>query len=199
MTKETKWSIDQKHSEIGFKVRHLMISNVKGSFGAFDASIYTTGNDFSTSNIDLWIDTSSVTTGDAQRDEHLKGAEFFDAAKYPEITFISSTIGKPDSEGNHELWGELTMKGETRNLKLYVQFGGITTDPWGNHKAGFSVSTKILRSEWGLTWNTVLETGGLMVGDEVTITCDIELLKASANKLVMELDAKSSDGLLKEA
>ncbi len=199
MTKETKWSIDQTHSEIGFKVRHLMISNVKGSFGSFDASIYTTGTDFSTANIDLWIDASSVTTGNAQRDEHMKSAEFFDVAKYPEISFTSSTIAKPDANGNHALWGELTMKGETRNLELDVQFGGITTDPWGNHKAGFSLSGKILRSEWGLTWNTVLETGGMMVSDEVFISCEIELLKTSANKLTMELDPKSSDGVLNEA
>ena len=173
---KTKWSIDQAHTEIAFKVRHLMISHVKGAFKTFDASIYTDAADFTTAEIDLWIDPSSIYTGDTKRDEHLKSADFFDVQKHKQITFTSSTMGKPDSEGNCELWGELTMIGITKNVKLNVQFGGTVKDPWGNEKSGFTVTGKINRSDWGLTWNASLEAGGLMVSDEVIISCDVELI-----------------------
>ena len=178
MTNETKWTIDPAHSEIAFKIRHLMIAHVKGIFKVFDASIYTTGKDFTTAEIDLWIDPSSINTGDEKRDDHLKHEDFFNVRKYNQISFTSSTIEKPDSEGIHELWGELTMKGITKQIKLDVEFGGIAHDPWGNEKAGFTVSGKINRSDWGLTWNTPVETGGFIVGEEVTISCDIELINA---------------------
>ncbi|MHB8259614.1 MAG: YceI family protein [Bacteroidia bacterium] len=184
---QTKWSMDLAHSEISFKVRHLMISNVKGTFKIFDASIYTNAKDFTTAEIDLWIDASSISTGDAKRDEHLKGADFFDVQNHKQITFTSSTIGKADAEGNHELWGELTMKGITKNVKLNAQFGGIMHDPWKNEKAGFTVSGKIKRSEWGLSWNTAVEAGGIMVGDEISILCEVELTNAGKKDLTMEL------------
>ena len=192
MKNETKWSLDQAHSEIAFKVRHLMIAHVKGTFKTFDASIYTTAKDFTTATIDLWIDPSSITTGDEKRDEHLKGTDFFDVKNHKEITFTSSTIGKADSNGNHELWGELTMKGITKNLKLDVQFGGIANDPWGNEKAGFTVAGKINRSDYGLAWNTATETGGVMISDEVTISCEVELTNVGQTDLKMELKSDSS-------
>jgi polyisoprenoid-binding protein YceI len=176
MTHQTKWTIDQAHSEIAFKIRHLMISNVKGSFKTFDASIYTLGNDFSTAEIDLWIDTTSVNTGDVKRDEHLISPEFFNSEIHKQINFTSSTIAAPNEKGVHELWGELSMNGITKNLKLDVVFGGIAKDPWGNEKAGFTVTGILKRSDWGLTFNMVLETGGVMVGDDVHITCEIELI-----------------------
>jgi polyisoprenoid-binding protein YceI len=188
VNKDTKWSIDVAHSEIGFKVKHLMIANVRGSFKDFDASIYTTGQDFSTAEIDLWIDASTINTGDAKRDEHLKSNDFFDVANHKQITFTSSTIEKADSEGNHELWGELTIRGIKKNVKLNVVFGGILRDPWGNEKAGFTISGKINRSDWELTWNTAIETGGFMVSDEVTISCEIELLNLGQIDLKMELE-----------
>jgi polyisoprenoid-binding protein YceI len=191
MKNETKWSIDQAHSEIAFKVRHLMIAHVKGTFKTFDASIYTTAKDFTTATIDLWIDPSSITTGDEKRDGHLQGADFFDVKNHKEITFTSSTIGKADSNGNHELWGELTMKGITKNLKLDVQFGGIANDPWGNEKAGFTVAGKINRSDYGLAWNTATETGGVMISDEILISCEVELTNVGQTDLTMEL--KSAD------
>ena len=184
----TKWSIDQAHSEIAFKVKHLMIAHVKGTFKTFDASIYTTLKDFTTAEIDLWIDSSSITTGDAKRDEHLKSADFFDVQNHKQITFTSSTIEKSDINSDHELWGELTMKGITKNVKLNVEFGGILMDPWGNEKAGFTVTGKINRSYWGLVWNTAIEAGGLMVSDEVTISCEIELTNVSQKELAMELE-----------
>ena len=110
---KTKWSIDGDHSEIGFNVKHLMIARVRGTFKKFDASIYTAGNDFTTAEIDLWIDPSSIYTNNETRDEHLKSADFFDVQKHRQISFTSSTIGEPDHNGNHELWGELTMIGVT--------------------------------------------------------------------------------------
>lgn len=188
MTTKTKWSIDHAHSEIAFKVRHLMISHAKGTFKTFDASIYTNGKNFKTADIDLWIDASSINTGDPKRDEHLKSGDFFDVENHKQITFTSSTMGKSGTEGNHELWGELTMKGVTKNLKLNAQFGGILKDPWGNEKAGFSVTGIIKRSDWELEWNTALEAGGLMLGDEVAISCEVELINAGQEELTMELE-----------
>ena len=129
MTHETKWSVDQAHSEIEFKVRHLMIAGVKGSFKIFDASIYTTGKDFSTAEVDLWIDAASITTGSDKRDEHLRSDEFLDIQHYPQITFISNTITKSGNDGNHELWGDLTIKGISKNIQLKLEFGGIQNDP----------------------------------------------------------------------
>ncbi len=187
---QTKWAIDQAHTEIAFKVRHLMIAHVKGTFKTFDASIYTTDKDFSTAEIDLWIDAASITTHDEKRDAHLRSVDFFDVEKHKQITFTSSTMGKADAEGNSELWGELTMVGITKNVKLNIQFGGISKDPWGNEKAGFTVSGKINRSEWGLVWNATLESGGLMVSDEVLISCEVELQNMGQKDLNMELDKK---------
>jgi len=183
---QTKWTIDQAHCEIGFRVRHLMIAYVKGTFKTFDASIYTTSRDFTSAEIDLWIDPSSIDTGDTKRDEHLKSADFFDVNNHKQITFTSSTIGKPDTNGNHELWGELTMIGVTKNVKLNAQFGGIIKDPWGNEKAGFTISGKIKRSDWGLVWNANIETGGLMVSDEVTISCEIELINKGQDEMTIK-------------
>jgi polyisoprenoid-binding protein YceI len=184
---QTKWAIDPAHSEIGFKVRHLMIAHVKGEFKTFDASICTTGLNFRTSEVDLSIDASSINTGDAIRDKHLRSRDFFNVRKFKQITFVSSTINKADGIGNHELWGELTMMGITRNVKVSVQFGGILNDPWGNKRAGFTVTGKINRSDWGLTWNTSTESSGLMVSDEVTISCEIELTKMGQKVLEMHL------------
>ena len=188
MTNKIRWSIDQAHSEIAFKVRHLMIAHVKGAFKTFDASIYTTDKDFTTADIDLWIDPASICTGDAKRDEHLKGPDFFDVHNHKQITFTSSTIGKPDLDENQSLWGELTIKGITKNVQLNVQFGGMITDPWGNERSGFTVTGKINRTEWDLVWNSTLETGGLMVSEDIHISCEIELTNIGKKELSMELD-----------
>lgn len=189
MKPDLKWSIDIAHSEIEFKVRHLMIAHVKGKFKNFDASIYTTGKDFSTAVIDFWIDVASLDTGDEKRDEHLKSADFFDVHKHKQITFVSSTIAEADADGNHELWGELSMMGITKNQVLNVHFGGITKDPWGNEKAGFTVSGKLNRNDWGLVWNTAMETGGVVVSDEVKITCELELKNAGTMEETMVLES----------
>lgn len=188
VTTQTKWSLDQAHSEIGFRIKHLMIAHVKGTFKTFDASIYTTSNDFTTAEVNVWIDPSSIDTRDTKRDEHLKGADFFDVNNHKQISFTSSTIGKPDTEGNHELWGELTMMGITKNLKLNAHFGGIIKDPWGNEKAGFAISGKIRRSDWGLTWNAPIEAGGLLVSDELSISCEVELINNGQADMTMNVD-----------
>lgn len=193
MTNETNWTIDPSHSEIAFKVRHLMIAHTTGTFKIFDASITVTDKNFSTAEIDLWIDAASITTGDAKRDEHLISAEFFDAAAHKQITFTSGTIGKADDKGLYELWGDLTIRGISKKIKLKVAPGGIVTDPWGNERAGFTVTGKINRSEWGLTWNTVLETGGIMVGEEVTISCEVELINRGEKDKKMELEVVADD------
>ncbi len=191
MTNQTKWSIDQSHSEIVFKIKHLMIANVRGAFKTFDASIYTAEKDFNSVEIDLWIDPASITTGDEKRDEHLKGADFFDVENHKQITFVSDSIERTDSISNHEMWGKLTIKGITKTVKLNVQFGGIEIDPNGIEKAGFTAVFIIRRSEWGLIWNKTLETGGLLLSDEVKISCEIELSNIVPENLTRELELSS--------
>ena len=176
---KTKWGIDPTHSEIGFKVKHLMITNVKGVFKEFDASIYTAGEDFMTSEIDFWMNPASVNTGVADRDAHLKSADFFDVENYKEIHFIGNTYEKVDDDGSYILYGELTIKDITRQIKLEVEFGGVMKDPWGNEKAGFTINGKINRKDFGLTWNAALEAGGVLVGEEVKISCEVQLVKQS--------------------
>jgi polyisoprenoid-binding protein YceI len=172
----TKWAIDPSHSKIGFKVKHLMISNVPGNFKEFEGQVSTVGNDFSTSVISFSLNTASVDTEIADRDAHLKSADFFDAENYPKITFDGN--GLTDlGDDLYMLKGNLTIKGVSKPVSLNVELGGVMTDPWGNVKAGFSITGKINRKDWGLTWNAALETGGVLVGEEVKINCDIELLK----------------------
>lgn len=179
MSVKTKWIIDPIHSEIGFKVKHLMISNVKGFFKEFEASIYTTGDDFMTAEIDFWMNPASIDTGSPDRDTHLKSADFFDVENHKEITFLSNTYEQVDGDGSYELWGDLSIKGIVKRIKLDVEFGGVVKDPWGNEKAGFTINGKVNRNDWGLNWNSALETGGLLVGNDVLISCELELLKSN--------------------
>ena len=174
-----KWIIDPVHSEIDFKIRHLMITNVKGNFKEFDASIYTTGNDFLTAEVGCWINAASVDTGNEDRDTHVKSADFFDVEQFPQITFKADTYEKVDGDGSFELWGVLTIKGITKKIKLDVEFGGIMKDPWGNEKAGFTINGKINRKDFDLNWNTALETGGVLISDEVKINCEIQLKRGA--------------------
>ena len=176
---KTKWGIDPAHSEIAFKVKHLMITNVKGVFKEFDASIYTTEENFMTSEIDFWMDPASVDTGVADRDMHLKSADFFDVENFRQIHFTGNTYEKVDNDGSYTLYGELTIKDITKQIKLDVEFGGVMKDPWGNEKAGFSINGKINRKDFGLTWNAALETGGVLVSDDVRISCEVQLVKQS--------------------
>ena len=176
---KTKWAIDPAHSEIAFKVKHLMIANVRGSFKEFEASIYTTGDDFMSAEIDCWINPASITTGDAGRDGHLMAADFFDVENFKEINFVANTYENVDNDGSYELHGDLTIKGITKRVKLEVEFGGVVKDPWGNQKAVFTINSKINRKDWGLTWNAVLETGGIAVSEDVWVNCEIQLVKVA--------------------
>jgi polyisoprenoid-binding protein YceI len=171
---KTKWVLDPSHSELSFKVKHLMISNVKGEFRKFTAEI--NGEDFTTSPINVAIDSSSIYTNDDARDGHLKGADFFDVENHKEILFSSTSFKKTDDD-NYKLLGQLTIKGVTNSVSLDVEFGGIGKDPWGNEKAAFSLSGKIKRSDWGLNWNAALEAGGVLVSDEVRIHAEVQLVK----------------------
>jgi polyisoprenoid-binding protein YceI len=175
---KTNWAIDASHSKIGFRVKHLMISNVLGNFREFEGKITTEGNDFSTAEIAVSLSTASVDTEIADRDTHLKSADFFDAANFPKITFTGSAL-KDLGDDMYELTGDLVIKGVTNKVVLSVEFGGLMADPWGNMKAGFSITGKINRKDWGLNWNAALEAGGVLVSEEVKIACDIELVKAA--------------------
>jgi polyisoprenoid-binding protein YceI len=187
MAEEIKWSIDKTHSSIVFKVRHLMISDVEGSFKIFDGSIYTTGKDFTTAVIDVFIDATSINTGDEIRDEHLKSFEFLDTQAHKQINFVSNTIVEEEATRNYILWGELTMRGLTKKVKFEV-IGGITKDPYGQEKAEFTITGKISRSEWGLVWNAAIETGGLVVSDSIAIVCKMQLINSTKRNLHMKLE-----------
>jgi len=184
METRTKWIIDPFHSEIAFKVKHLMITNVRGQFKEFEASIYTIENDFMTADIDFWINPASVDTGNADRDNHLKGPAFFDVDQFKEISFTGNTYEKVDNDGSYEMWGELTIKGITKQIKLQVEFGGVVTDPWGDEKAGFSINGKINRKDWGLVWNAAVDGGGLLLSDEAWISCEVELKKSKTEEVL---------------
>lgn len=167
----TKWNLDPSHSEITFKVRHMMISNVKGDFKKFNVDLESDDDNFSKVKVDAVIDADSISTNNADRDTHLKSAEFFNVENHPKITFTTDSL-------NNEISGNLTLNGVTKPVKLEVDFGGINKDPWGQTKAGFSFEGKIKRSDFGLNWNAALETGGVMVSDEVKIAGDLQFIKA---------------------
>ncbi len=173
----TTWQLDPTHSELGFKVKHLMITNIKGEFRNFSAEI--DGEDFSKAAISATIDTSSIFTNEDNRDAHLKNADFFDIDNHKEMTFKGSSLTKIDDE-NFELTGMLSIKGISKEIKLGVEYGGTSTDPWGNEKMGFSINGKINRNDYGLNFNAPLETGGFLLGEEVKISADLQFVKKTA-------------------
>lgn len=173
---KTAWTVDPAHSEILFRVKHMMITSVKGEFRNFDAEIISNGNDFSDAKITATIDTSSVFTNNEDRDNHLKNNDFFDVENHPEIHFESTEVNKLDAE-SYQLKGNLTIRGESHEIDLDVDLGGIIKDPHGNEKAGFSLSGKINRKEWGLNYNAALEAGGVMVGEEVKLSAEVQFIK----------------------
>jgi polyisoprenoid-binding protein YceI len=172
----TKWAIDPTHSEIGFKVKHMMFTNVSGNFGKFTAEAETVGDSFENAKFTFNGDIDSISTGNADRDGHLLSADFFDAAQHPKLTFESTAFAKKN-EGEYTLTGDLTVRGVSRPVTLDVEFGGIAKDPWGNTKAGFSITGKLNRKDWGLTWNSALETGGVLVGEEVKLAIELQFVK----------------------
>ena len=176
---KTKWTIDTINSQVSFKVKYLVFTNVRGNFKEFDASIYTTGEDFTSAEIDFRINAASIDTGIEGRDAHLKNADFFDVEEFKEIHFTGNSFVKSKKDNRYELYGELTMKRIKKKIKLDVEFGGIIKDPWGTDKASFSIKGKINRKDWGLNWNAALETGGVLVSEDVWINCEVLLMKQS--------------------
>jgi polyisoprenoid-binding protein YceI len=173
---KTKWILDSTHSELGFKIKHLMITNVSGAFKNFSAEVETDEEDFNRARINLSAEIASITTNNEQRDAHLLASDFFEAELYPTLTFQSTKIEKKDSD-TFTLFGELTLKGITRPVTLNVECSGVTKDPWGGERAGFVVSGKINRGDWGLNFNAALETGGVVLSEEVKIYSEVQLVK----------------------
>ena len=171
----TKWTLDPTHSELQFKVKHLMITNVTGNFSVISASIDADDDKFSKAKISFTADPKSITTNNEQRDGHLQAADFFETDKYPEIKFESTNY----NAASGKITGNLTIKGVTKPVTLDAEFHGTNKDPWGNQKAGFSLTGKINRKEWGLNWNAALETGGVLVSDDVKIIAEVQFVKAA--------------------
>src|SRR6478672_7465431 len=171
-----RWEIDSSHSSVHFSVRHLVIAKVRGSFGRWSGTVQVPNGDFSQATVAVTIDASSIATGVADRDAHLKSPDFFDVVQYPELRFVGKRV-EPRSTNEIDVIGDLTIKGTTREVVLRVEQYGQAKDPWGNVRVGFTATTSIDRKDFGLTYNQVLETGGVMVGDRVEIEAEIEAVK----------------------
>jgi polyisoprenoid-binding protein YceI len=174
----TTWKLDPAHSVAEFKVKHMMISNVKGSFSGLSGVVNLDESDYTHSTVEASIPVGTLKTGDDQRDGHLKSADFFDVEKFPTLTFKATNI---DSTGgaNYQVTGDLTLHGITKAVTFSVEdVSEPSKDPWGNHRIGLSASAKINRKDFGLTWNSALETGGLLVGDDVTINIEAQFIKS---------------------
>lgn len=173
----TTWSIDASHSEVGFSVKHLMISAVRGRFAGVQGTVSFSEGDFANASASVTIDAASIDTREEKRDAHLRSADFFDVERFPTLTFTSRRVDRVSGDTFH-LVGDLTIRDITKEVTLDVEFEGAQKDPWGNLKSGFTASTRINRKDFGLTWNATLETGGVLVGEEVKISLDVELLRA---------------------
>ncbi len=172
------WKIDNTHSEIAFKVKHLVISTVTGKFTSFEGTIESETDDFKDAKIDFTADIDSITTGNEQRDGHLKSADFFDAGSHPKLEFHSTSFTHK-SGNDYQLTGDLTLRGTTKPVTLAVEFGGIQNDFYGNTVAGFELTGKINRQDYGLAWSAVTEAGGIVVADEVKLLINVEVIKQS--------------------
>ena len=172
----TKWVVDPMHSEIQFKVKHLVISTVTGSFKSFEGTLETEGNDFAKAKISVTINTDSIDTNQLQRDEHLKSADFFDAAQFPQIIFNSTSVKKSGND-EFEVTGDLKIKGVSKSVTMFAEYGGSTDDFYDNTKAGFEVTGKVSRKGFGLTWEGVTEAGSVVVGDEIKLFANIQFAK----------------------
>ena len=174
---KTKWVIDPMHSEVQFKVKHLVISTVSGFFKSFEGSLETVNDDFEDSEISFALNIDSIDTNQSQRDGHLKSPEFFDAEKYPQITFKSTSFKKTGEDDEFELVGDLTVKGVTKTVTLAAEYGGSTNDFYGNTKAGFEVTGKINRKDFGLAWDGVTEAGSVVVGEDIKLIINVQFAK----------------------
>ena len=174
----TNWVVDPMHSEVQFKVKHLVISTVTGTFRNFEGGATTEHDDFNDAEIHFSLDVNSIDTNQEMRDTHLKGTDFFDAETYPHIAFKSTSFKKVDDD-EYTLTGDLTMKGVTKPVTLKAEYGGTAKDAYGNQKLGFEVTGKVNRKEFGLTYNAVTETGGLALGEDIKLSANIQLAKAA--------------------
>lgn len=170
------YKIDAAHSEINFKVKHLMITNVTGNFTQFDATMEASADDFSDASISFEADVNSINTNNEQRDGHLKSDDFFNAEQFPKLTFVSSGLQKK-SDNEYALTGDLTIRNITKTVTLDVEFGGTMTDPWGQQKAGFEINGKINRKDFDLKWTATTEAGGIVVSDEVKLQLAVQMIK----------------------
>lgn len=177
-----RWEIDSSHSGIHFSVRHLVIAKVRGQFARWTGTVQVPDGDFGKASVDVVIDATSIDTSVADRDAHLKSADFFDVATYPELTFKTVRV-EPLADDRVRLVGRLTIKDVTREVALDVERLGVVKDPWGNERAAFSAKTSLNRGDFGLTWNKALETGGVMVGDRIDIEIEIEAVKQADVKI----------------
>lgn len=173
---KTLWKLDPAHTEVHFRVKHLVVSNVIGSFGEFEGKVTTEADNFQNSIVEFSANVASINTNNPQRDAHLKSADFFDAENYPKLTFVSKKIIKK-SDNTYELVGDITIRGIKKEISLDVETGGTTTDAYGNTVAGFEITGKLNRKEFGLRWDNRTETGGIIVSDEVKILINAELIK----------------------
>ncbi|MFX3674943.1 MAG: YceI family protein [Paenisporosarcina sp.] len=167
-----KWNVDVSHSSIGFSVKHMMVSKVRGTFSDFGAEVEASETDLTGANIAFNIKVASINTGSEDRDNHLRSADFFDAETYPEIKFVANEITKKGDD--YEITGDLTIKDITKSVVFEAEYGGKGTNPWGVEVVAFEAETKINREDFGLTWNAALETGGVLVGKDIQITIDLE-------------------------
>lgn len=172
----TKWAIDTAHSEIQFKVKHMMLTQVTGQFTQFAGQVEMEETQLETAQISFTADTVSISTGNEQRDGHLRGEDFFNSEVYPQLLFANGKI--VNSTNGLLLTGDMTIRDITHRVELPVEFGGLGVDPWGNQKLGFSINGKINRKDFGLVWNSALETGGVLVSDDVRIIAEIQLAKS---------------------
>jgi polyisoprenoid-binding protein YceI len=174
----TAWKLDPAHSNADFKVKHMMIAHVKGTFSGLSGDLTLHEPDHALTKVDASIDVSTVNTGDAQRDGHLKGAEFFEVDKFPTMSFKSTKV-VPEGDGDFTVTGDLTLHGVTKSATFKVEgLSAPAKDPWGNQRIGLSATAKINRKDFGLSWNTALETGGVLVGEDVTINLEVQFVKA---------------------
>jgi polyisoprenoid-binding protein YceI len=173
---QTKWNLDNSHSKVGFTVTHLVITEVDGNFKNFTGTMTASKPDFTDAQIEFSVDVNSINTENEQRDGHLKSDDFFNAEKFPKMTF-KSILMKKVSDNKYELFGNLTIRDVTKKVKFMVTYGGTVNDPWGNTKAGFKATTTINRLEYGLKWNTITEAGGAVVSSDVVITIGAEFNK----------------------
>ncbi|WP_029421046.1 YceI family protein [Alicyclobacillus macrosporangiidus] len=173
---KSQWKVDPAHSSVDFSIKHMVISRVKGTFHTFDAVVEADPEDLTTARIEFTVDVASVDTRNEDRDNHLRSADFFDAENYPKMTFKATRIVKK-SEGEYEVTGDLTIRGVTRPETFLVTYEGQGKDPWGGIRAGFSANGTINRSDYGLKWNAALETGGVLVGDQVQVSLEIQAVK----------------------